>query len=510
MFAGLSKCRATRLLPTALAGAWIHAGFLLREKGQTLLARLAFVRALRLRPDLITGWLGLALLARQAGQFREAEAALRRAYALGPTQLETLLGWARLRLAMRDFAGAHGWVRWALAQAPGDAEAYNTLGILLHTEGRFAIAISAFERAAELGSQPALSNRGNSLLELGRMEDALAAHGAAVERDPDHPGARYNLALTQLRLGHWQDGWRNYEARWRFRQVHAQPRVFRQPRWNGEPLTGERVLLHSEQGLGDTIQFCRYVNLVAARGGRAILQVQAPVARLLRSLAVVRAGLAEVALLDGPAPEFELECPLLSLPALFGTTPETVPWPGAYLGPMPNTSTLLCHSQARSHDSLIAPSRLFVGLCWSGNPRYKADAQRSMRLLTLLPLLRGRGVFWVSLQKGPAAEQLAELPFDVAVADGGRRDTDLADTAATIAGLDAVVTTDTCVAHLAGAMAKPVFILLPHLADWRWMEDAGTTPWYPTAKLLRQRVPGDWSSVLEAAAGELEAMRGAE
>jgi tetratricopeptide (TPR) repeat protein len=471
---------------------------LLRAKDRTIHARLAFVRALRLRPDFISAWLGLALIAREYGRFPEAESHLRRAFALNPACPETLLAWARLRLAQRDFAGAQGWIRWALAQAPDDTEAWNTLGILLHTEGRFAEAVPAFERAEALGSLPAASNRGNSLLELGRMDQALAAHQSAADRDPTHSGARYNLALTQLRLGQWFEGWRNYESRWRFREVHRQPRVFSQPRWQGELLDGERVLLHAEQGLGDTIQFCRYAALVAARGGHPILQVQAPVARLLGSLAVVRAGLAQVALLEDPPPPFDLECPLMSLPAVFGTTPETVPWSGAYLGALgPSVRQSL---SLQSLSPSVPQSLLSVGIAWSGNPRYNSDAQRSVRLPVLLHLLRTPGVSWISLQKGPAAYQIAELPCDVAIADAARRDPDLAETAATVACLDAVVSTDTSIAHLAGAMGKPVFLLLPHLSDWRWMQDTPTTPWYPTVRLLRQPAPGDWNSVLAVAA----------
>lgn len=505
---GAAASVRVRLFRSALALAWLRAGCLLREKGLAVQAQLACVRAVRLRPDLISAWLGLALIARQAGRFAEAESHLRRALALNPALPETLLAWARLCLARRDFAGAHGWLRWALARAPGDAEAHNTLGILFHAQARFAEAIPAFHRASALGSLPAISNRGNSLLELGHMEEALAAHQAAVDRDPTHAGARYNLALTQLRLGLWREGWRNYEARWQFREVHRRPRVFSQPRWQGQPLSGERVLLHAEQGLGDTIQFCRYAMLVAARGGRPVLQVQAPVARLLRSLAVVHAGLAEVALLDDPPAAFDLECPLMSLPAVFGTTPETVPWPGPYLGPLPAPPKLDNEpAQTPSFYSLLpAPYSLpSVGIAWAGNPRYKADAQRSLTVLALLPLLRTAGIAWVSLQKGPAANQIAALPPGVSVFDAASADHDLADTAATIASLDAVVTTDTSIAHLAAAMGKPVLILLPHLADWRWMQSMPVTPWYPTARLLRQPAPGDWSSVLAAAAQELSA-----
>jgi tetratricopeptide (TPR) repeat protein len=368
-------------------------------------------------------------------------------------------------------------------------------GILLHLEGRFAEAVPVFERAEAAGNRAAASNRGNSLLDLGRMDEALKAHESAVERDPASAGAKYNLALTQLRLGDWERGWAGYEARWGFREVHRAPRSFQQPRWRGEPLQGERVLLYAEQGLGDTIQFCRYAALVAARGGVPILQVQPAAERLMRWLEVARAGRAETTVLGTKLPEFDCECPLLSLPAVFRTTIETVPWTGAYLGADEEQA-----AEKLAQFPCVRPGPR-VGLAWAGNPKYKADRARSLRLKTLLPLLRAVDATWVSLQKGEAAEQLADLPDDVFVWDGSSQDRDLADTAAILAGLDLVVTTDTCIAHLAGAMDKPVWILLPHLADWRWMQERETTPWYPSARLFRQRAPGDWAEVIQRVSG---------
>lgn len=499
------------------AAAWMNLGSLLREQDREVFAEAALRRAVELRPDLIAGWINLAILERERRRPVEEEAHLRKALALNPEQVETQVAWCQFRAAERDLAGAWEWLRWALARETDHAEAVNMQGILLHNEGRFAEAIEAFERAEALGNRGAASNRGNSLLEMGRVDEALRAHRIAVERDPTHPGAQYNLALTQLRLGDWPQGWLSYEARWRFREVHRGPRIFRQPRWQGEPLEGRRVLLHAEQGLGDTIQFCRYATLVAARGGTAILQVQAPVERLMNSLPVVRAGQAEVAQLSingGGLPEFDLECPLLSLPAVFGTTIETVPWPGAYLGADPalafkkHWQTPRARLSANSNQCL-AQRPLRVGLAWAGNPRYKADGQRSMQLKTLLPLLRMPGINWISLQKGEAAEQLAGLAGNVFVWDASSADSDLAETAALVATLDLVVTTDTCIAHLAGAMAKPVWILLPHLSDWRWMQQIETTPWYPTVRLFRQRSPGDWAGVLQRVIGELSDLRNA-
>jgi tetratricopeptide (TPR) repeat protein len=489
------------------AAAWINLGSLLREQGKDLFAEAALRRAIRLRPDLVSGWLNLAALERERCCTEAAEAYLRKAFALNPSQVETLVAWCQFRVAERDVAGAWGWLRWALERNPDFDEAVNLHGILLHLDGRFAEAVEMFERAEALGNRAAASNRGNSLLDLGRMEEALAAHEAAVERDPSSAGATYNLALTQLRGGDWERGWTGYEARWQFREVHRRLRFFKQSRWHGEELHGERVLLHAEQGLGDTIQFCRYAALVAARGGVPVLQVQPAAERLMRSLAVVRAGFAETAVLGADPPQFDLECPLLSLPAVFRTRVETVPWQGAYLGADLGTAA----EKLAQFPGAPFPSRedgLRIGLAWAGNPRYKADRARSMRLATLLPLVRAvnatMNARWISLQKGDAAGQLAALPGDVCVCDGSSRDEDLADTAALVAGLDLVITTDTCVAHLAGAVNKPVWILLPHLADWRWMQETEASPWYPSARLFRQSRPGDWCEVLDRVIAALE------
>ncbi len=472
------------------AAAWINLGSLLRNQGRDLAAEAALHRGVELRPDLISGWLNLALLERDRERPDRAEADLRRAFALNPNQVETLVAWCQFRIAEKDQTGAWSWLRWALAINPECDEALSMYGILLHREGRLEEAVAVFEHAEAMGSRAAASNRGNSLLDLGRMDEALAAHTAAVGRDPKSAGARYNLALTQLRLGDWQRGWQNYEARWRFREVHRTPRFFKQPRWHGETLNGELVLLHAEQGLGDTIQFCRYAALVAARGGVPVLQVQPPVERLMRSLAAVRAGLAETTLLDAEPPPCDWECPLMGLPGVFQTTAETVPWTGAYLGA---EGELAAAKRAQFPGK---PRALRIGIAWAGNPRYKADAARSMHLETLVPLLQAVDATWISLQKGEAAVQLKSLPAGVSVHDASSADRDLAETAALVAGLDLVITTDTCIAHLAGAMGKPVWILLPHLADWRWMQQTETTPWYSTARLFRQRASGDWAGVV--------------
>ncbi len=479
------------------AQAWLNLGSLLRDEGNELYAEAAFERAVTLQPNMASGWVHLASLERDRKHVEKAQKLLFRALAINPNRIETLMAWCHFRADEKDFAGAWQWLRWAYAQNPNHQEAVNMHGILLHLEGRFEEAVEVFTRAEELGSTAAASNRGNSLLDLGRMEEALKAQETAAKLDPLSAGAEYNLALTQLRLGHWAKGWPGYEARWRFREVHRLPRLFKQPRWKGEALNGQLVLLHTEQGLGDTIQFCRYAMLVVARGGRPVLHVQAAAERLLQSLAAVRAGLAEIAVMGTELSQFDYECPLLSMPAVFGTTTETTPWTGAYLGADP----ALAQEKRLQLFSLSSGPR--VGLAWAGNPNYKADRHRSTRVETLLPLLRAVDATWISLQKGEPAKQLAELPREVSVWDGSSHDKDLAEAAAIIAGLDLVVTTDTCIAHLAGAMGKPVWVMLPYLPDWRWMEKIESSPWYPTMRLFRQKKKGDWAEVVERLIGEL-------
>lgn len=478
--------RAIALRPE-FAAAWMNLGCLLREQGQDLFAQAALERAVQLRPDMIAGWLNLSLVHRDQGRIDQAEEQLRRATEVDPDDINTLLAWCHFRLGQRNLSDAWNWLRKALELAPRNPDVVNTRGILLHTGDCFEEAVEAFLDAEQLGCLSAPSNRGNSLMDLGRFEDSLQAQRDAVARDPNSVGSNYNLALTELRLGDWGRGWPRYEYRLRFREVVRNPIVFRQPRWNGDPFEGRTLLLHAEQGLGDAIQFARYAPLVAARGGTLVLHVHEPAVRLMQSLAVVRSGQAVVAPLGEEPPSFHLECPLMSLPALFHTAPETVPWSGPYLAADP--------ALAREKRALFPGPGLRVGFAWAGNPKYKADHRRSMQATTLEPLLRSFSANWISLQKGESAAQLAELPEDLLVHDGSSSDADLAETAALIATLDLVVTTDTSIAHLAGALGKPVWIMLPHLADWRWMLHTETTPWYPTARLFRQQASGDWAGV---------------
>ena len=389
-------------------------------------------------------------------------------------------------------------------------------------------AIQAFQQAELQGHKTAPSNRGNALLRQGRVEEALQAHQTALRLDPHHPGVRYNLALTQLRAGNFLEGWPNYEIRWQFREVHPHPRRFPQLRWQGQPLPpNSRLFLYAEQGLGDTIQFLRYLPRVLARlygvqndagaphlasemwelpKPHLTLEVQPPLTRLiahsLTQSKEPRHPSIQVLSQGDPLPPFTHQIPLMSLPALFQTTQETIPTPIPYLFSPENQAKV-----GEQQFSAQIPTTPKIGLHWAGNPNYRADRERSTHLQTFLPLLQIPGIQWISLQKGPATLEIAEIPTEIRppnpIQDACSQDRDLADTAAIIQPLDLILTTDSAVAHLAAAMGKPLWLLLPWQSDWRWMQDRLDTPWYPQARLFRQSSPHNWPELIHRVSTEL-------
>jgi tetratricopeptide (TPR) repeat protein len=423
--------------------------------------------------------------------------------------------------------------QWDLAQAEFDralevperrGETRNAIGNLLMTQGRVAEAIAEYESAIaeRRDDADAMSNLGTALEEQGRRAEAAALYRRAMELKPESISAPWNLALLQLLEGDLAGGFAGYERRWRQKNVRSFRRAFPQPLWSGEELAGRTILLHAEQGFGDAIQFARYVPLVARRGGRVILEVPQQLVRLFRSLD----GAAEIVAHGEPLPEFGVHCPLMSLPRVFGTTLETVPDRVPYLSaPADQMSDSSCRKirstavspvpcdpgtgetpvlQDSHTGSPVAPltrNRPKVGLVWAGNPNHQRDRQRSIPVSALPPLAR-TGVQWVGLQISPSDRPPAELDL----LDLSTSLTDFADTAAVIARLDLVVTVDTAIAHLAGAMGKPVWVLLAAWPDWRWMLEREDSPWYPTMRLFRQATAGEWGPVIDRVVGELAAL----
>jgi tetratricopeptide (TPR) repeat protein len=488
---------AIRLNPT-LADAHNGLGLVLQSENKTDDAIAAFSQAILWNPALVDAHFNLGTSLIKKKEYTQAIAALKRAIELDPrhakahNDLGACYVWTKqLDLAMEE-------CRRAIEINPEQVEAHNNLGACLKSVGRLDEAIESGQRALAIRPDfvDALNNLGMALEERGRFTEAVAAYKRALVLQPDLQEAHWNLALESLRLGDLETGWREYEWRLKGPEPLIAP-DFQQPRWTGRDLHGKTILLHPEQGFGDMIHFIRYIPLLAEKGARIIFCVQAPLVRLFTDFPQVE----KIVPVGEPLPNFDYYCPLMSLPLMFGTTLENIPNQVPYLHPSPGL--------VREWTEKLGPkdSRLRVGLVWAGSPGHKSDPVRSLRLEQFAPLAAIDGVEFHSLQKGPAAEQAKNPPIGMKLIDRTDQLADFADTAALIANLDLVISVDTAVAHLAGAMAKPVWVALHISPDWRWMFDRPDSPWYPTMRLFRQSKANEWSDVaakLAEALGELQ------
>jgi hypothetical protein len=323
----------------------------------------------------------------------------------------------------------------------------------------------------------------------GRPDLAAAAYRDAIRLDPETSEAPNNLAMALLLQGDYAEGWRAHEKRWLSRPLRLGVRPFTQPLWNGE-LGPKRLLIHAEQGLGDTLQFCRYLPLIDP-SHKIVFEVQPPLVQLMRQLPGVEA----VVTRDGPLPDFDAHCPIMSLPFVFKTTLDNIPNQTPYLRADP--------AKVSGWATRMAPAKgLRVGLVWAGGARPNqpdlepVNRRRSMALATFAPLAQTHGVSFVSLQKGPPAAEAHTPPPGMALFDFTDDLHDFTDTAALVETLDLVISVDTAVAHLAAAMGKPVWLLNRHDTCWRWLLNRDDSPWYPTLRLFRQPAPGDWDAVV--------------
>ncbi|MGE0357484.1 MAG: tetratricopeptide repeat protein [Burkholderiales bacterium] len=417
----------------------------------------------------------------------EALAAFDAAVALEPNYARALSGRSVALWKLGRHEEALASAERALALDPEAPGAWINRAIVLLDLDRPAEALESCERALaiEPGDANAHYNRGNALRELGRLDEAVGCFERAVALDPLHAAAHWNLADGLLTRGQFARGWDEYEWRWRLASRGSLRREIPAALWLGkESLAGRTILLHSELGFGDTLQFSRYATLVARRGARVVLEVQAPLVELLRTLE----GPAEVLARGSPLPALDFHCPLMSLPLAFRTDVTDVPAAIPYLRADPART-------AAWRERLGAAAGPRIGFAWSGSAGLKND-RRSMALTDLRPLF-GPGADWCSLQKEVPEADAALLAGLAGVRDLGRGLGDFADTAALVAAMDLVVTVDTSLAHVAGALGKPVWILLPHVPhDWRWLRERTDSVWYPTARLFRQPAPGDWAGAI--------------
>jgi tetratricopeptide (TPR) repeat protein len=409
-------------------------------------------------------------------------------------RLDALKARAAALTRAKQYEEALATHRTVLAQAPDDLDALNECGGLHARLGRPQAALAFYQRALDRAPKSAtlFINKGTALCALTRYHEALASFCAAMAIEPDRAEAHYDAGLVRLRLGDFENGWRDYEWRWRKADWADKRRNFTAPLWLGTELVERKtILLHAEQGFGDTIQFARYVPLVARRGATVVLECQPELKSLLRDIG----GAAQVIARGEVLPAFDRHCPLLSLPLAFAGEAAPTPAGVPYLRPQPERA-------AKWRERLPANGRLRVGVCWAGNSAHLNDRNRSIPLERFAALFTVPEVEFVSLQKDVGEAQAAIL-HERGVVALGREFGDFADTAAVVAMLDLVISVDTSVAHLAGAMGKAVALLLPFAPDWRWMLDRTDTPWYPTARLYRQAAIGDWNGPLARLGQEL-------
>jgi len=574
--------QALRLNPDLFAAHYILA-IALHDKGKWNEAEVHYRQALRLHPDHAEAHHSLGITLMALGRVDEAVACYRQALHLNPNFADAYNNLANALGQQDKLQEAINCYHQAIRLNPNCAEAHFNLAIALERQDNVDQAIQHYRQAImlkqnyvgaymnlgnalagqgkpdhaircyqqALQARPnfaeAYTNMGNVHRDQGRFDQALACFEQALRQDAGLEGPHHNRALLWLLLGNWSKGWPEYEWRW---QTTDFPRyAFRQPRWDGSPLAGRTILLLAEQGLGDTLQFIRYVPIIQQRGGRVILLCQAPLQRLLVDLF----SPAQVVVQGASLPEFDVYAPLLSLPGILGPFPTDFPADVPYLHAAGELVERWRRESRKSEvgsrksevgspkseevqltsDIRHPTSDFFVGIAWQGSPVYRYDRQRSIPLAHFSRLAAVPGVRLISLQKGPGMDQLKQLR----IADCGlrieRQETkpllesairnsqsailDLSsrldetsgafmDTAALMKNLDLVISSDTAIPHLAGALAVPIWVALPLIPDWRWLLEREDSPWYPTMRLFRQTRQSNWEDVFERIAKELKAV----
>ena len=448
----------------------------------------AYGEVVALAPDNVDAWRRRATIQRLRGDDAGALESLDQVLAARTDDPAIRIEHADLLQGAGRYEAALAGYDRALASDPAAVRAWSNRGVALQELNRPAEAIESYDRALALapGFVDALVNRGTALRELNRLGESLASLGAAVQAAPDSAPAQVNLGVSQLLSGDLPAGFRGHEARWQVEPNRSLARGFTQPVWLGEAdIAGRTLLLHGEQGFGDTIQFCRYAALAKARGARVVVEVQPALKALMRSLEGV-----DVLVGRGEAlPAFDLHCPMMSLPLAFGTTLETIPAAPSYLAPPPERL-------AAWTDAVPASAALKLGVVWFGKPTHRNDRNRSLSLDRLVGALPpGAEVF--SLQDRARDEDAATLAAHPRIRRFEGRLNDFADTAALASMMDLVVSVDTSAAHLAAAIGRPTWVLLPFSPDWRWLLGRVDSPWYPTVRLFRQPAIGDWDTAMD-------------
>jgi tetratricopeptide (TPR) repeat protein len=476
----------------------LQQGVVLHRQGKFQEARTHYETVLRHAPRNFDALHLLGVIAAQTQDNTRALELFDQALKVNPGSADA---WSNRGIALKNlnrFSQALESLEKALALKPDFADAHNNRGIVLQELRRFDASLSSYDQALKLKPDfaEAVFNRGRVLSELRRFDEAINHYDRALALRPGYPDARFNKSIALLREGFYEAAWSLHESRWDVEHAGFKKRECAAPLWLGrEPLDGKSILLRTEQGMGDNIQFCRYAKLLHEQGARVLLETPKPLMSLLAGLA----GVDELVEIGTAPAAIDYHCPLLSLPLALNTTLATIPAPCAYIGADP--------SKSKAWKARLGPAtKPRVGLVWSGNTLHKNDANRSLSLQLLLSHLPSECEYF-SLQK-------EVRPFDrQALHEGnlghyGDELHDFSDTAALCAQLDVVLSVDTSVAHLAGAMGQPTWLLLPFLPDWRWLLDRDDSPWYPTVQLFRQSESRRWEPVLARVASNLQRLAG--
>ena len=477
--------RALKFAPN-FAKAHNNRGLALKELNRWEEALASYEQAIQLKPGYEDAWNNRGIALKELARSDEALASYEQAIRLRPdfaaahyNRGNALQGLERLDEALASY-------EQAIKLKPDYAAACNNRGLVLKQLNRLEEALASYARAVEIdpGFAEACNNRGVALCELKRMDEALASYEQAIRLKPDYAQGHWNLALHRLSVGDFARGWEEYEWRWANADLGLPARNFAQPRWRGdESLTGKTIFLYGEQGLGDTLQFCRYAKQVSKLGARVILEAPKPLLPLLQNLDGVERLVEEGSVQSG----FDYHCPLLSLPLAFRTDLGTIPSANGYIVSNPEKVD-------EWRNKLGDRTRPRIGLAWSGSTDYKDDFKRSIALSELVQLLP-RQYQYVSLQKEVKRGDQEALNSHANILHFGAS---FADTAALCELMDVVVSVDTSIAHLAGAMGRPVWVMLSFMPDCRWLLDRPDSPWYSSARLFRQDVRGDWAGVIDS------------
>jgi Flp pilus assembly protein TadD len=478
--------------PGPILRQWLAEGLSHQRDGNYASALLAYRRVVSRDPNLVDAWCNMGSVLRELGRKEEALQACEQALELDPASTAALCNLGCLKGDTGEFETALGFFLRILDIQPDHFLAHFQMGWILFSLDRLEEALSADDHAIALDPSVAAAhlNRGYTLMKMGRLAEAEASFLQSLERDPGLALAHWNLAFLRLLDGRYREAWPDYAWRTKIRESLPSQRNFAQPLWEGERLDGKTILVWAEQGFGDTIQFVRYLPRIQARGGRVILQVQPALMSLMSTCPGADLILGE----HQTPPPFDLQVPILSLPQIFDSTmadlPRGVPYLACPCAPAYSPKPAL-------EEALREEGCKRIGLAWHGNPNQKDNRTRSLDPALLEPLAQLPGITWFSLQKYAPGVETKPLPEAFQARDLGPHLDTFTDTAYALERLHLLISVDTAVAHLAGAMARPAIVLLSFSPDWRWRLNGEDCPWYPTFKLYRQPRPGDWASAIQ-------------